>query len=279
MVELMEGFFPVFVNVVVPVLAGIVFFALARYVRHIAPLRTLVTGQLTYSAAYWGFLFLGFYLATRPVQILLGPHPWPLIINNVREFLMIGLFGPAVLVACLSLVFGSHRLPKALVVGTVLFGLALAVGFMAINVFAIGGSEVIFRIGRLTAYDGLWFKSSDALHERLMEVLFFIRLVDPVFLVFLAGTLVFWHARHYPIEKRLLYDNMPRKLTILGMACFAFSLSMLSVGLIYLVAHIPNQWWIYYLGALAAGFLETFSLALPLKKSVIISEHKRTLGS
>jgi len=274
----MIDFFKIFVNVVVPVLAGLIFFALARYVKHIAPLRTLVTGQLTYSGAYWGFLFLGIYLASRPLQILLGPHPWPLIINNIREFFMIGLFGPAVIVAVLSLVFGSERLPKVFVGGIVLFGLALGILFITVNVFAINGSEEIFRIGRWVAYDGVWFKSSDELHERLMSVLFMVRFIDPVLMVSLAGGLVLWHARHYPVDKKMLYDNMPRKLFILGVACFAFSLSMLSVGLLSLVAHIPNQWWIYYLGALAAGFLETFSLAMPLKKSVILSEHTRTLN-
>ena len=71
----------------------------------------------------------------------------------------------------------------------------------------------------------------------------------------------------------MLYDNMPRKLIFLGLGCFSFSLSMLSVGLLFLMAHIPNQWWIFYLGALMAGVLETISLSLPMKKHVTVSEH------
>ena len=58
-----------------------------------------------------------------------------------------------------------------------------------------------------------------------------------------------------------------------GDGLYAFSLSMLSVGLLYIFAHIPNQWWIYYVGALAAGLLETISLSLPLRRAVQISEH------
>jgi hypothetical protein len=123
----------------------------------------------------------------------------------------------------------------------------------------------------------MWFKSSDLVHEKLMNILFMIRFIDPVLMVSLSGALVLWHAQNYPVDKRMLYDNMPKKLYILGAACFAFSLSMLFVGLIYLFAHVANQWWIYYLGALASGFLETFSLAMPLKHSVVISEHKRSL--
>ena len=47
---------PIFSNVVMPLLAGLIFFAMAKYVHHIAPLRTLITGELTYRGAYWGCL-------------------------------------------------------------------------------------------------------------------------------------------------------------------------------------------------------------------------------
>jgi len=264
---------PLFSNVVVPVLAGLVYFAMAQYVRRIGPMRTLITGQITYSGAYWGFLAFGIYLASRPLQIL-APHPWPLIVNSLRELLMIGVFGPAVFLAMMSLVFGSDNLPRTLVRLVLIAGGILAGIFLVVNVFAIGGSEPIFQIGKFTAHDGQWFNNPRADIRELMRILFIVRLIDPVILVLAAGSLVIWHARHYPIEKRLLYDNMPKKLYLLGAACYAFALSMLSVGLLFVVAHIPNQWWIYYVGALLAGFLETLSLALPVKKHVQVSEHK-----
>src|ERR1044072_6199933 len=113
----MDQFFPIFVNVGIPILAGVVYLALARYVKFIGPMRTLVTGKLTYDGAYWGFLLLGSYLATRPFQILLGPHPMPLIINCVCELVVMGFFSPAVTIAMLSLVLGSSNVPKVLVRG------------------------------------------------------------------------------------------------------------------------------------------------------------------
>lgn len=269
----MSEFFHIFFNVGVPVLAGAIYFLLARYVKHIGPMRTLVTGRLTYVGAYWGFLLLGAYLASRPLQILLGPHPMPLIVNSIREFMMIGFFGPAVTVAMLSLVLGSNNLPKTLVRGLFGIGILLAMVFVIVNVNAIGGSEVIFMMGDHPAYDGVWFAGGRGEGAGMMPILFLVRLIDPVMLVFGAGTLVLWHGFNYPIEKKMLYDNMPRKLYFMGAACIAFSLSMLSVGLLYLFADIPNQWWIYYVGALAAGLLETKSLSLPLRRSVQITEH------
>src|SRR5215204_6024274 len=90
-------------NVAFPLCSGLTFFALARYSVVIAPMRTLVTGELTYKGAAWGFAFFGLYLITRPLQILLGPYPMPLVINEIREFCMMALFGPAVFVAMMSL--------------------------------------------------------------------------------------------------------------------------------------------------------------------------------
>ena len=268
----MRDFFPLFLNVVLPLLAGVVFFAMAFYVRSIGPLRTLIAGELTYDGAFWGFLFLGIYLASRPLQILF-PHPWPLIVNNLREAGLIGVFGPAVFLAVLSLVFGAENIPRTAVRAVAGAGAVLVLIFLVVNVFAIGGSEPLFSVGSWTAHDGLWFKNPNLTRRELMRVLFIVRLLDPVLIVFAAGAVAMAHGLRYPPEKRALYDNMPRKLILLGFGCFSFSLSMLSVGVLFLVVHLSNQWWIYYAGALAAGLLETISLSLPMKKHVTVSEH------
>jgi hypothetical protein len=269
----MRHHFPVFLNIVLPLFAGVVYFAMAVYVRHIGPLRTLIAGSLTYDGAFWGFLFLGGYLASRPLQILF-PHPWPLIINDIREIGLIGVFGPSVFLAVMSLVLGADNIPTKAARIVVCTGMALALLFAAVNIVAIGGAEPFFTIGPWTAFDGLWFKNPDIAQRGLMRVLFLVRLVDPVLLVFAAGTAAMVGAIRYPPEKRMLYDNMPRKLILLGAGCYSFSLSMLAAGLLFVVARIPNQWWVYYAGALAAGILETISLTLPMRRHVQVSDHR-----
>ena len=262
----------ILINVALPLCAGVTFFALARYSMHISPMRQLVTGELTYKRAMWGFGFFGIYLASRPLQILLGPYPIPLVINEIREFCMMALFGPAVFVAMMSLCFGSDRIPRKLVVGTFILGLLLGLVFVVLNAHAMGGTEVIFHIGRYPAYDGLWFKNTDPEGHSLMWILYAVRLIDPVFLLLLAGVIVFRHARHYPADRRAVYNNMPKKLYLLSAAVFAFPVSMLITGALIFVG-IPNQWWIYYLGALISGFLEAASLSLSVKSDVQVSEH------
>jgi two-component system, response regulator YesN len=263
----------IFSNIVLPLLAGMTFFALAQYAARIAPMRLLVTGETTYKGAAWGFAFFGAYLASRPLQILLDPYPMPLVINEVREFCMMALFAPAVFVAMMVLCFGEDRLPRRFITGT--FGVCVLLGliFVVLNARAIGGTEVLFMIGSYPAYDGLWFKNPDGDGQALMTILFAIRMINPIAILMLAGIIVFRHARHYPAYKRQVYTNMPKKLYLLSAAVFAFPLSMLIAGILVGVFNIPNQWWIYYLGALISGLLEAASLRLPLRQDVQVSEH------
>lgn len=264
----------ILLNIALPISAGLTFFALARYATHIAPMRTLVTGDLTYRGASWGFAFFGAYLISRPLQIMLGGDSIPLVINSVREFCMMALFAPAVFVAMMSLCFGADRIPKRFIWGVFGIGLFLGLAFVVLNAKAIGGTEIIFKIGNYAAHDGLWFKNPDPKGRSLMLILFMIRFLNPLFLLLLAGVIVFRHARHYPAAKAAVYDLMPKKLYILSAAVCAFPLSMLFTGLL-VVLGIPNQWWIYYLGALVSGFLEAWSLSLPLRKDVQVSEHAK----
>jgi len=268
----MRHHFPLLLNIVLPLFAGLVYFAMAAYVRRIGPLRTLIAGGLTYDGAFWGFLFLGGYLASRPLQLLF-PHPWPLIVNDIREIGLIGVFGPSVFLAVMSLVLGAENIPRRAARAVVWAGAIFALIFAVVNIAAIGGAEPVFTVGKWTAYDGLWFKNPNLARRELMRILFIARLLDPVLLVFAAGTVAIVGAVRYPPEKRILYDNMPRKMFLLGAGCYSFSLSMLAVGILFVAARIPNQWWLYYVGALGAGLLETASLSLPMKRHVQVSEH------
>lgn len=263
----------IFVYIVVPGLAGITFFALAKFVRHIMPLRALVSSPQTYHAAFWGFTVFGFYLGLRPVQVLAGPHPWPLIISSLREFLLIAVFGPAAFIGLLTLCFGPEKIGKGWIAGTFAVSVLLALTFCIVNAMAIGGSEEIVRLGKLTAYDGLWYKNKREDIDVLMQILFVIRLINPGALLLTAGSFVLYHAFHYPAFKRKLYDNMPKKLYLLSAAVLIYSLSIIGGSWIYTFRKVPDQWGIYHLGSLIAGFLEAISLSMPVKSDVQVSEH------
>lgn len=250
-------------NVIVPFICGIVYFLLAKYIKYLAPMRRLITGDITYKGAYWGFIFFGIYLMTRPLQILLGPHPMPLIINNIREFFMIGLFAPAVFIGLSSFALGYRKINKKFVIVVLGIGILLAIAFDIVNIYAIGGSMEIFSIKGYPVYDGRWFHPSNP-HLNLMPFLFVIRLISPVFFMVSVGAIALFRAATYPEET--VYTNMRKKLFFQGVAVWTYGFSMLFCGSMFIFWKIPNQWWIYYVGALAAGIFEAVSLRFPLHK-------------
>ncbi|MBU2567750.1 MAG: hypothetical protein KJ967_03115 [Elusimicrobia bacterium] len=264
----MKYIFEIILNIFIPIAAGLMFFGLARFVNYIAPLRQFTAGRETYKKAYLGLIAFGIYLASRPIQILIGPHPMPLIVNNIREFFMIGIFGPSIFIAIHGLAYGGENIKKTM--SNLVYGLCLlcAVIFAVLNVFAIGGSEEIFRIGNYVAYDGRWFSGLDIEKHRvpLMSILFACRLISPVIVLAAAATLALGRALTYPEENRKFYSNMPKKLILTSIGTYFFSFSMLAVGLVYIYGNIPNQWWGYYMGAFLAGFFEAWSISLPMRK-------------
>ncbi len=273
-VAMLQEMGKIFVHIVVPGLAGITFFALAKFVRHITPLRALTSSYETYYFAFWGFLIFGLYLALRPVQVLAGPHPWPMIISTVREFLLQACFAPITFCSMMILCFGPERFSKRWMLPVFVFCAGTAGIFCVINARAIGGSEEIAKLGMMTAYDGLWYKSNQEHIDLWMKIMAGIRLANPAFLLFVAASFVFFHARNYPAYKKKQYDNMPKKLYIVSAAVFVYSLTLALGAVISGYTEVPDQWGLYHVGALVAGILESLSLSMPVRNEVQVSEHE-----
>lgn len=264
----------IFVYIVVPGLAGITFFALAKFVKQIAPMRALVSSQQTYTFAFWAYFIFGFYLGLRPVQVLAGPHPWPLVISSIREFLLVGIFAPAMFINMMTLCFGAEKINRKWIVAVFGFSLVLTAVCCIANALAMGGSKEIVKLGMLTAYDGLWFKSGRENIEQLMKIIFWVHLLSPGFLLFVGCVVVMYYAKHYPDDKKRLYNNMPKKLSVLSIAFLVYVFSLVLGSFLYGYKEVPDQWDIYHLGSLVAGILETISIAMPVRSGVQVSEHE-----
>lgn len=261
----------------IPSLAGITFFALAKFVKQVTPLRALVTSPQVYNSAFIAFLVFGFYCALRTVQVVAGPHPWPLIFSTIREFLLLAIFSPALFIAMLTLCFGSEKIGIGWMITVALFGFISAGMLCFFNAVSIGGSEEIVKLGKLTAYDGLWFKSQTEDIEQKMKMIYWIHIVNPGILIFVGSILLLYHAFFYPKEKKQIYDNMPKKLSLLGAAFALYSLFLVAGSFFYGFTRLPDQWAIYSSVWLASGIIEAFSLALPVRSNIQISEHEKEM--
>ena len=72
---------PFLINILVPLIAGLVYFMMAAEIKRVSKVRMIMFGELGYKKVFLTFLFFGIYFITRPLQNLIGPYPWPTIVN------------------------------------------------------------------------------------------------------------------------------------------------------------------------------------------------------
>ncbi|MFC1485381.1 hypothetical protein ACFL5N_02900, partial [bacterium] len=243
-----EAGFLFWVNVIIPILIAPIYFVMSYYVKKIKPLRLLIMGEKTYQYAFWAFFFFGLFLISRPLQILLGGDPAPLIISSIREFIMIGLFSPCIAVGVINQIFYDSDLPSGISRSIFFFCIILASIFVFFNIKAIGGAHLIFEYNFLgynvKAYDGNWFLALND-QSKFVPFLFVIRSISPLLVLLLSSILALWKSVVFP--KDSIYSNLPKKFYLEGFSLLIFSISILFTGIMAYFWNFQNQW--YYLGA------------------------------
>lgn len=260
--------FSFFVNVLLPIITACIYFLMARYIKHIAPLRLLITGEKTYQYGFWVFLLFGIFLIGRPLQILIGPHPFPFIVSSIREFVMIGLLTPVILIGCINHLFYDTPISPKIPISIFSVSITLGLAFVIINAVVINGSHpvAVYDVWGMqwTANDGSWFLPDNP-YKNLLPLLFLIRLVDPVIMMIGASAVSLWRARTFPTDS--VYTNLPRKYVLQGIALVLFACSLLFTGYMAMKWNMQSQW--YYMGALLAGVIEFIGLRIPPRRTAI----------
>lgn len=252
--------FPFMVNMFVPVIAGVVYFLMAAEIRRVSHVRKIMFGEIGYQKVFTAFLMMGIYFVTRPLQNLMGPHPWPMIVNDLRQFFLMAVIAPSILVGILHWVPGEKDTPKSSVFASYAIGFFMALIFMLMNNVAIDGSKVLGVFGGITLYDATWF--SAAHRYELMLVHLIAQLVSPFGFLILAAAYV-RHRRHtYTLGH--IYNNMTLKWKLLEIGLMTFALSLLVAGLAVLFGQYYTYLWvIYFTGAIIAGLFELKSIKIP----------------
>ncbi|MCP4481293.1 MAG: hypothetical protein GY817_00485 [bacterium] len=253
-----------FINVIIPLIVSPIYLVLAFYVKRIKPLRLLIMGEDTYNYAFWIFLLFGIFFLGRPFQVLLGPHPFPFLISSIREFIMIGLLTPCVVSGVLNQVYYDSDFPKVIIQFVFTFCILLGFLFIFANFKSINGSHLIFDYKIFTAYDGNWFAEKES-NSVYLVLLFAIRLIAPVLLMFAIGIFAIYKSITFP--KDSLYHNLPKKYFLEGLAILIFSASVIFTGIMAYFWSLQTQW--YYFGALIAGILGFVSLEIPPRDFVV----------
>ena len=203
----------------------------------------------------------GIYFLTRPLQNIIGPHPWPMIINSVRQFFLMAVIAPSILVAIFHWVPTPSGAPKSSTFAAYTIGILMGIIFVLVNSIAATSSKIIYTWGTINMYDPVWF-ASGAPVAQLVIIHLICQLVSPVGFFLLAAAYVRHRRHNYQLAH--IYNLMPKKWKYLEASLMIFSVSFLVAGAaVVFGSYYTYIWVIYFIGAIISGAFELIGIKLP----------------
>ena len=221
-------------NIICPLLSGIPLLTFAFYFFYAEQ------GLFRPRAKLFPLFLLSFslYILGRPLQLLLGPAPWPQIVNALRMVLFVGICCPLVLHEARGLSGADPhraRLRPMLTVGAILTAL-----YIFVLIAAPSETSLPFELGPLKAYEITSRSLAPPLFAR--EITILINLLAGVGFFGLAGYETLKAHRALIVSKR-----ESRHLLYFALGCLIFAVAML-------IGNLTKQWWFYYLASVPSSF-------------------------
>ena len=253
------------INLIVPVIAGFVFFSMAAEIKRVSKITMIMFGEIGYRKVFAAFLMFGIYFMTRPLQNIIGPHPWPLIINCARQFFLMAVISPAILVGIFHWVPSDKGTPKSTVFAAYAVGVLMALMFILVNSVAISGSKVLTTYFGFNVYDATWF-STGPLRIELVLIHLMTQLISPVGFFVLAAAYVRHRRYNYPLSN--IYNQMQKKWKLLEIGLLTFAGSLMVAGFAaFFGQYYTYLWVIYFTGAIIAGVIWLKSIEIPPREN------------
>ncbi|MCX5782293.1 MAG: hypothetical protein NT145_06275 [Elusimicrobia bacterium] len=250
-----------FVNILVPLFAGLVYLVLILELNRVRKIRKIMFGEMGYKKMFFAFLLLGIYLVTRPLQNLIGPHPWPMLINCLRQSFLMAFIAPSILVGIFHWIPDEKNPTKAIFYASYISGILMALIFVMVNFMAVDGSKLLGEFNGIRMYDPAWFSKGYQKNE-LVFIHLISQFISPVGFLFLASAYV-RHKRHnYDLGH--IYDQMILKWKYLEGGLLVFAGSFILAGFAaFFGQYYTYLWAIYFIGAIIAGILELRGIQIP----------------
>lgn len=236
-------FVEVYGNIVIPILSAVLLFIYFLYF-------TFIDDSRSASARFFRIFLISFcvFLVGRPIQILSGPHPIPLIINNVRSFIFAAVTIPMIMLADFSRPDAPTRSRFWLLIIT---GSFLGGVYWVFNTLTTTGSQTVFYLGSIPVVDSVTPRQAAPYYGREVTVAVYIAIA---ILLFLDSVVKIRRvAKHRPGTG----INLPR--------VYLFNSGKLIFALTFFLGSILHQWWIYYVGSLFSVFILGYAVALDIR--------------
>lgn len=238
-------FIALFGNILIPALSAIFSFILFLYFVFIEDSKSKSTRYFVV------FLFsFAFFLLGRPIQILSGSHPIPLIINNIRSFVFSVLTIPMVILADFSRPEKNQR-PRMWLL--LVAGCLLGAAYCVFNTLTTTGSEVIFTLGNLNAYDSVTPAKSPPYYGR--------EITNGVYMI--LAILLFVDS----VSKMQRVGKHTGKGDIRIKKVYLYNTGKLIFALTFFFGALLHEWWIYYLGSFFSVTFLGYGVTLDIKEN------------
>ena len=217
-----------FGNIFAPFLSGLFLFILFLYFR-------FVENSQSTAVKYFRVFLLSFsiFLLSRPLQIFMGPHPRPLIINSLRMMLYNALTIPMVILTDFNRHFKTEKKNVGIVIGA---GFLMGMIYAVFNYLTTLESQIVFTIGELVAYDNLTPSSAPPYYGREVTIG-----VSVVIGLILFADSIRKLSRDIALKTEVRIKNKKSVVYNIGKLIFALS---------YITGLLTKQWWIYYIGSI-----------------------------
>ncbi len=235
----------IFGNILIPALTGII---LLIYVLYFVLIEESKDNSIRYFTVF--LISFGLFLIGRPVQILSGGHPAPVIINNIRSFIFSSITIPMVILADFSRPAKNRR---SLFWPLIITGILIGIVYSIFNTVTTTGAEVIFTIGNLNVYDSVTPSRSDPYYGREVTIAIYLVLATILFLDSIAKIQRYRlnHARGKGFLNKVYLYNTGKMIFALTFFCGA----------------LIHQWWIYYVGALVSVSFLGYGIAREIREN------------
>jgi AraC-like DNA-binding protein len=220
-------------HIAVPFASGLIFCIYFLYF-----LLTKNSGGQTYRYYLIFLLSFAVYLSGRPVQLLAGGGYLPLIINNLRLFLLCALSMPSLLLMTGFLKNRNIPYKKEL---PFILGAILGISYAVFNTFGSDGSFIIFHIGRDIPYYNIRYVDGSPWHAK--DVISVIQAAVGFILV--AGSLA------EIIRKKA---GRPFR-TLFGDNVFYIDAGISVFGFSFLIGSLMKQWAVSYIGSVSSAVI------------------------
>ena len=231
-----------FANLIAPLISGLFFFMYFVYFSIANPSK---------AASYRYFVVflvsLSVFTLGRPLQLLLGPHPVPLIIVNIRMFILCSVICPVFILA--SDLFNKQK-RKRLETAIICVCALLGVTYVVFNTLGTKASEVLFQISGMTAQDNLTPSLSPPFYGR--EVTIGVQVVIGVLLMVFSLIKLIRLKLH-------VSELLKNKIFLFNSGIFIFAIS-------FIVGSLLKQWGIFYTAFIVSALLFGASVLIDVKE-------------